>query len=360
MLLPLASLLIFAGTYTPKDGASQGIYAVRLDPGTGAFSAPVLAAKTPNPTFLAAHPNGRVLYALGESPTGGAAAAFTIDAAAGTLALLNQEASGGGGFCYVGLDATARVLVGISYGSGQVSAFPVGPDGRLGPVASLLTTTGTPGPNRAPQDAPHAHSATFSPDNRFVYVCDLGLDQILRYRIDHATARLTLDGVTPTAPGAGPRHSKFSGDGRFFHVINELDSTIATYGCDPATGRLTPLQTVSTLPAGFKGENICAEIRVHPGGRFVYGSNRGHDSLAVFARDSATGRLTLVEIVPSGGSHPRNFNLTPDGGWLVCANRGSDNLVSFKVDPATGRLTATGHTATVPKAVCVLFAVGGN
>lgn len=360
MLLPLASLLIFAGTYTPKDGASHGIYAVRLDPATGAFSAPVLAAGTPNPTFLAAHPNGRVLYALGEGPTGGAAAAFTIDAATGTLAPLNKEASGGGGFCYLGLDATARVLVCVSYGSGQVSSFPVDPAGRVGPVASLLQTAGTTGPHKTRQDAPHAHSATFSPDNRFVYVCDLGLDQVLRYRIDHATARLTLDGVTTAAPGAGPRHSKFSGDGRFLYVINELDSTIATYACDPATGRLTPLQTVSTLPAGFHGENICAEIRVHPGGRFVYGSNRGHDSLAVFSRDAANGRLTPVEIVPSGGSHPRNFNLTPDGDWLVCANRGSDNLVSFRVDPATGRLAATGHTAAVPKAVCVLFAVGAH
>lgn len=360
MLLPLASLLIFVGTYTPKDGASRGIYAVRLDPATGAFDTPVLAAETANPTFLAAHPNGRVLYALSESPTGGAAAAYTMDAAGGALVMLNQEASGGGGFCYIGLDATSRVLVGISYGAGQVASFPLDPAGRIGPVATLLKTAGTLGPQKDRQNAPHAHSATFSPDNRFVYVCDLGLDRILRYRIDHPTGRLAPDGETPTAPGAGPRHSKFSGDGRFFHVINELDGTITTYDCDPATGELTPKQTVPTLPAGFKGPNTCAEIRVHPNGRFVYGSNRGHDSLAVFARNEATGRLTLVEIVPSGGGHPRNFSLTPDGNWLVCANRDSDNLVSFRVDPATGRLTATGHTATVPQAVCVLFAPAGR
>lgn len=360
MLLPLASLLIFVGTYTPKEGASHGIYSVRFDPATGALGAPVLAAKTSNPTFLAAHPNGRVLYALSESNTGGAAAAFAIDAAAGTLALLNKEASGGGGFCYISLDATSRVLVGISYGSGQVVSFPVDQEGRIGPVATLLQTTGSLGPNQARQNAPHAHSATFSPDNRFVYVCDLGLDKILRYRIDHPTGRLALDGETATAPGAGPRHSKFSGAGRFFHVINELDSTITTYACDPATGHLTPRQTVPTLPVGFKGTNICAEIRVHPSGKFVYGSNRGHDSLAVFTRDAATGLLTPVEIVPSGGGHPRNFNITPDGNWLICANRDSDNLVVYRIDPATGRLTATGQTATVPKAVCVLFAVNGD
>lgn len=356
MLLPLASLLIFVGTYTPKDGASRGIYAVRLDPVTGALGAAEVAAATPNPTFLAAHPNGRVFYALGESETGGAAASFALDAATGKLTLLNKEASGGGGFCYIGLDATSRVLVGISYGSGQVSSFPVGPDGRLGPVATLLKTTGTPGPNKGRQDAPHAHSATFSPDNRFVYVCDLGLDKILRYRVDPRTGQLALGGETATTPGAGPRHSKFSGAGRFFHVINELDSTITTYDCDPATGNLTPKQTISTLPADFKGTSICAEIRVHPNGRFVYGSNRGHDSLAVFARDAATGKLAPVEVVPSGGGHPRNFSITSDGNWLVCANRDSDNLVSFRIDAVTGRLTPTGHATTVPKPVCVLFA----
>lgn len=360
MLLPLASLLIFVGTYTPKDGASRGIYAVRLDPVTGAFGEPIVAAETPNPTFLAAHPNGRVLYALSESATAAAAASFAIDAASGTLALLNKEASGGGGFCYIGLDMTSRVLVGISYGSGQVGSFPLDPEGRIGPMATLLKTAGTLGPNKDRQNAPHAHSATFSPDNRFAYVCDLGLDKILRYRIDHETGGLSLDRETSTAPGAGPRHSKFSGNGRFFHVINELNSTITTYDCDPASGDLTPKQTVPTLPAGFKGTSICAEIRVHPNGRFVYGSNRGHDSLAVFARDEATGTLTPVAIVPSGGKHPRNFELSPDGAWLVCANRDSDNLVSFKVDAATGRLTPTGSAVTVPQAVCVLFAPVGR
>jgi len=186
-------------------------------------------------------------------------------------------------------------------------------------------------------------------------VCDLGLDQIVRYRLDAATGGLTPAGSTATTPGAGPRHAKFSDDGRFLHVINELDATIAVHAVEPATGALTLLQRVPTLPADFTGPNTTAEIRLHPNGRFVYGSNRGHDSLAVFAREPATGRLTPVELVPSGGGHPRNFALSPDGAWLVCANRDSDNLVVFRVDAATGRLTPTGQGATVPQAVCVLF-----
>ena len=353
-----ASQLIFIGTYTPKDGASRGIYAVRLDTLTGELSKPVLAAESASPTFLALHPDGRVLYALSEADAiagrpGGGATAFQIDAAAGRLTVLNQQSTGGIGCAHIGIDPAGRTLVLASYGGRQVTSFPVEADGRIGPRVSVQMLTGPLGPNQSRQDQPHPHSVTFSPDSRFAYVCDLGLDKIFRYRID--AAALIPAGAFPSAPGAGPRHSKFSADGKFFYVIDELDGTIATYACDPATGALTPKQVVPTLPAGFSGGNTCAEIRLHPNGRFVYGSNRGHDSLAVFARNGTDGTLTPVEIVPCGGKHPRNFALSPDGQWLVCANRDSNNLVVFKVDSATGRLTATGHTASVPLAVCVLF-----
>ena len=244
----------------------------------------------------------------------------------------------------------------ISYHGSQVASFPLAADGKPGALASLITHTGQLGPNTKRQDKPHPHSVTFSPDNRFVYVCDLGLDRIFQYRLDPVTAQLTPAGETATQPGAGPRHSKFSTDGKFFYVINELDSTVAAYSAEAAGGALKPVQTISTLPPGFTGENICAEIRLSPDGRFVYGSNRGHDSLAVFSRDQVTGRLAPVEIVSSGGKHPRNFNLSPDGRWLICANRDSDNIVVFKVDAATGRLSPTGQPARVPQAVCVLFA----
>ena len=353
-----ASQLIFVGTYTPKDGASRGIYSVRLDSATGALSEPVLAAEAANPTFLALHRDGRVLYALSETDTvngkpGGGAKAFTIDPVAGRLAPLNVQSTGGIACAHLGLDPAAKTLVLASYGGGQVTSFPVASDGAIGPRASIQLLTGPRGPNKDRQDKPHPHSVTFSPDSRFAYVCDLGLDKIFCYRLDAST--LIPVGQFATAPGAGPRHSKFSADGRYFYVINELDGTIATYACDPATGALAVQQVVSTLPDGFSGSSTCAEIRLHPNGRFVYGSNRGHDSLAVFARNPADGTLSRIEIVPSGGAHPRNFSLSPDGNWLVCANRDSNNLVVFKVDPATGRLTATGHAAKVPQAVCVLF-----
>lgn len=355
-----ASQLIFIGTYTPKGGASRGIYSVRLDTITGALSEPVLAAEAASPTFLALHPDGRVLYALSETDTvqgkpGGGATAFQIDPVAGRLVPLNVQSTGGIACAHLGLDPAGKTLVLASYNGGQVTSFPLASDGSISPRASTQVLTGPLGPNKARQDKPHPHSVTFSPDNRFAYVCDLGLDKIFCYRLDPATATLTPAGDFPTAPGAGPRHSKFSADGRYFYVINELDGTIATYACNPATGALTVKQVVSTLPDGFSGNNTCAEIRLHPNGRFVYGSNRGHDSLAVFARNPADGTLARIEIVPCGGGHPRNFALSPDGNWLVCANRDSNNLVVFKVDPATGRLTATGHTAKVPQAVCVLF-----
>lgn len=358
---PATGFLIFLGTYTPAGGASRGIYAVRLDPATGELSDPVLAAATPNPTFLAWHPDGRTLYALGESGTingkpGGALAAFRYEPATETLTALATEPTGSVSLAHVGIDATGRTAAVISYHGSQVASFPLGTDGRPGTRASLITHAGPPGPNARRQDKPHPHSVTFSPDNRFVYVCDLGLDRIYHYRLDPTAARLTPAGETATRPGAGPRHGKFSTDGRFLHVINELDSTITTYAAEPVTGVLQPLQSLSTLPAGFAGENICAEIRLSPDGRFAYGSNRGHDSLAVFARDAARGMLRLIEIVPTGGKHPRNFNLSPDGRWLVCANRDSDNLTVFQVDAATGRLTPRGRPITVPQAVCVLFA----
>ena len=363
MLLPLASLLIFVGTYTPKDGASRGIYAVRLDPVTGALSEPVVAAETPNPTFLALHPDGRVLYALGEGPapdgkTTGGVAAFSYDAVSGKLTPLNTRGTGGGGTTHLVADATGRMLITVSYGSGYVASFPLGADGRIGPVTSFILHAGPLGPNKTRQEKAHPHSVTLSPDNRFAFVADLGLDRVLAYRLDPAAATLTPNdpAFITIQPGTGPRHTKFSRDGRFFYILGEIDGSVTVCAYDAARGAGTPIQHISTLPASFKvtDPDRAAEIRVHPNGRFVYASNRGHDSFAVFAVNT-DGTLTLVEIVPSGGASPRNFNLSPDGAWLVCANQNSNNLVSFRVDPATGRLTPAGHSVSVPQGVCVLF-----
>ena len=359
-----ASQTLFIGTSTPKDGASRGIYAVRLDSTSGALSAPVLAAETPNPTFLALRPDNRVLYALTDGPTGGAVNAYTVAAPTGALTLLNQQPSGGAGLAHLATDATGRTLIAVSYGSGYVVSFPLAADGRIGTHHPLIAHQGPLGPNASRQEKPHAHSVTLAPDNRFAFVADLGLDRVFSYRLDAATAALTPNdpAFIATAPGTGPRHSKFSADGRFFYVLDELDGTVTVCTYDAARGAGKPIQRISTLPAGFTitDPDRAAEIRIHPNGKFVYASNRGaFDSLAVFAVN-ADGTLMLVEIIPSGGSHPRNFALSPDGAWLVCANRDSNNLVVFKVDPATGRLTATGHTVTVPQAVCVLFAPTGS
>lgn len=355
-----ASQLVFIGTYTPKDNPRRGIYAVRLDPATGELSEPILAAETPNPTFLALHPNGQVLYSIGESTPltgadGGAAVAFTIDPSTGKLTPLNAQPTGGASLCFVGVDATGRELATISYGGGHITSFAISSDGKVGPRTSALTSTGPLGPNKTRQDKPHPHSISYSPDNRFAYICDLGRDKVLRFKLDPSAGTLTPAGEFATAPGDGPRHSKFSADGRHFYVINELANTVTHYICDPATGDLASAGSTSTVPDDFKGVSTTAEIRIHPNQRFIYGSNRGHDSIAVFARNPADGSLKRVQIISSGGAHPRNFNLSPDGNWLICANRDTNNVAVFKVDPATGLLSATGHTANVPKAVCVLF-----
>lgn len=356
--MPVSPLSVYIGTYT-KGSTSRGIYRVAFDLATGAIGAPELAAETANPTFLAWSPDRRTLFALAEAGTvdgkpGGALAAYRV-ASDGSLAPLNTEPTGSISLAHVGLDATGRTAAVISYHGSQTTSFPVAPDGRLLPRTSLHQHTGQLGPRTARQDKPHPHSVTFSPDNRHVYVCDLGLDKIFGYRLDPATAILSPNTETATAPGAGPRHAKFSADGRFFYVINELASTLTVYAANAASGVLTERQTVTTLPAGIAGENICAEIRLSPDERYVYGSNRGHDSLAVFSRNRTNGALSPVEIVPCGGKHPRNFALSPDGHWLLCANKDTDNLVSYRRDAATGRLTPTGHTAACPAPVCVLF-----
>ncbi len=346
------------GTYT-NDGKSVGIHAVPFDGVAGAFGTPRPAAAASNPTFLARSPNGPRVYSLDESGTvggrpGGAVSAF-LPAADGTLHRLNTVASGGSGGAHLALDRTGRTATLVSYHGGTVTSFPLAPDGRVQPPASHLPVAGRTGPHPSRQDKPHPHSLTFAPDNRFAYVCDLGTDSILRFRFDAATSRLTPDGRTATAPGSGPRHSVFTPDGRFLYVINELDCTLTSWACDPGTGGLTAGPAVSTLPAGFTGPNLCAEIRLHPNGRFLYGSNRGHDSLAVFRREESSGALTLQQLEPCGGGHPRHFALSADGRWLVCANRDANNAVLFAVAPATGQLAPTGRSVAVPQPVCVLL-----
>ena len=355
---PNPSPRIYIGTYTQTG--SRGIYLTTLDLHTGRLAEPVLAAETPGPSFLALHPTRRFLYAVVEQAAGretGAIRAFRLDPATGLLTLCGEADSGGRGPCHVMVDAAGRNVLTANYGSGTVAVLPLRPDGGLDAPATVIQHSGA-GPNRERQAEPHAHSITLSPDNRFAFAADLGIDKILVYAYDAATSRLQPHNppFAATHAGAGPRHFAFHPSGRFAYLINELDSTAITYAYAPTNARLTALETVSTLPVGCTTESYPAEVRVHPSGRFLYGSNRGHDSIAVWAIDRASGRLTPLEHPSTGGRWPRHFAIDPTGSFLLAANQHTDNVVIFRIDDNTGRLQPTGQSLTVPAPTCVLFA----
>jgi 6-phosphogluconolactonase len=351
--------LVYFGTYT--GAKSRGIYVSRFDSATGKLSVPELAAELKHPSFLAVAPSRRFLYAVGEANgltehRGGAVYAFRIEPTNGTLTLLNQEASGGAGPCHLSVDPTGRCLLVANYGSGSIAALPLLADGSLGRAAAFIQHHGA-SVNPARQTGPHAHFITPDPANRFALVCDLGLDQVLVYRLDPARAALSANepAFATLKPGAGPRHLAFHPNGRWVYVIDELDSTITVCQWEPTRGALNAFQTIATLPEGFKGQNTCAEVQVYPSGRFLYGSNRGHDSLAVFSIHPETGKLSLVEHQSSGGRGPRHFALDPAGRWLLAENQSSDKVVVYRVDDRTGRLTATGESVMVGSPVCAVF-----
>lgn len=353
-----SSHLIFLGTYT-RNSDSRGIYAVRLDATTGALSAPELAADAVDPAWLTLSPDKKRLYAIHGSPP--QALGFQIDANSAKLSPLSAPGSPSGAPAvnppsHLAVDATGRVLLAANYRDGFVASIPIRADGTLGTATTIKHEGRGTHPTR--QEKPHVHSVTLSPDNRFVIVADLGLDRVYSYALDPAAAKLTPASppFVATPPGSGPRHFKFSLDGRHGYVINELNNTIGVFDYDPRNGAFTPTQTISTLPADFKGQNSTAEVRVHPNGKFLYGSNRGDDSIAVYSIREANGELSLVEIVKTGGRTPRNFALSPDGEWLVCGHQDTPLLTVFRVDRPSGRLARTTHTAAVPSCVCVLFA----
>jgi len=352
--------LVYFGCYT--SGKSKGIYVSRFDSATGKLGAPELAVATTNPSFLAIHPSHRFLYAVGEmSGSGkkaGAVSAFALDAATGKLTLLNQQDSGGSGPCYVGLDNTGKNALVANYGSGSVASLPVKADGTLCPAASEMQHSGS-SVNSARQKGPHAHSIFLDTANRFAFAPDLGLDKVMIYRFDSAKGTLTPNDppFAAVAAGSGPRHFTFHPSGKFAYVINEMLCTVTAFAYDSERGALKEIETVSTLPAGksVKPSYSTAEIRVHPNGKMLYGSNRGHDTIAVFALDPATGKLELIQNAPTLGKIPRNFNFDPSGKWLLAAHQTSDNVVVFSVDQTTGKLTPTGQQIEVGACVCVKF-----
>lgn len=350
----MANPLVFIGTYT--RGASEGIYVCRMDPATGALEQVSTASGIANPSFLALHPHSPYLYAVHEGGQG-SVSAFAVDLDSGELTHLNQQPSGGAGPCHLTVDQTGRFVLVANYGSGSAAILPVGDDGRLAPPSGVAQHEGSSvHPQR--QEGPHAHSVTIDPSNRFVFVADLGLDKVMIYELDPDAGKLSPSevGSVGVAPGSGPRHFDFHPSGRYAYLINELGNTIVAYQYDEASGALTELQTVPTLPTDFSGQSTCADIHVASSGRFVYGSNRGHDSIVIYAIDGETGSLTYVGHELTGGKTPRNFGIDPAGTLLLAANQNSDTIVSFRVDANSGQLSPTGATASVPAPVCVKFA----
>jgi 6-phosphogluconolactonase len=351
--------LVYFGTYTRNK--SKGIYVSRFTASDGKLSAPELAAETINPSFVALHPKGQFLYAVGETNTfqdqkTGFVAAFSIDRATGKLKLLNQLSSRGQGPCHLVVERTGKNLLVANYGSGSVACFPLKPDGSMAEASAFIQHKGS-GPNRSRQQGPHAHQVVMSPNNRFVFVPDLGLDSVMIYRFDPAKGTLTPHDppFAKTAPGSGPRHMAFHPKGRFAYVICEMGNLVVAFSYDAAKGIFKELQTETTLPKDFKGRSSTAEIAVHPNGRFLYGSNRGHDSIVRYSIDAAKGTMTYVENVLTLGKTPRCFAIDPSGRFLIAVHEASDNAVAFQIDPKTGGLTPTGQTLEVGAPVSLQF-----
>jgi 6-phosphogluconolactonase len=358
------STLVYLGTYT--NAKSKGIYVSRLDLARGTLSPPVLAAESQNPSFLAIHPTRDWLYAVNEigsyeGKSSGSVSAFSINRETGALTPINRQPSVGGGPAHLVVDHGGRNVLVANYGGGSVAVLPISADGGLKPSTAFVQHTGSSvNPDR--QREPHAHSVNVDASDRFAYVTDLGLDKVMIYRFDAATGTLTA-GEPPfaaTSPGAGPRHFAIHPQQKFAYVINELQNSVTAFARDAATGGLTMLQTISTLPPDVKAlpAYSTAEVLVHASGRFLYGSNRGQDSISVFTIDQGSGRLGFVETVPTGGSTPRGFGIDPSGAYLIAGNQRSDSVVVFRIDRSTGRLTATGSRIDVGAPVSVKFVRG--
>ena len=348
---------VYFGTYTRKS-PSEGIYHARFDAKTGKLSTPELAVKTSNPSFIAIHPNGKYLYSVTEGKPG-KISAFAIDPESKKLKLLNQSSSGGMGPCHVSVTKDGKILLAANYSSGSLASIPINADGSLKAPASIIRHKGSSIVKRR-QSAPHAHSINPSPDQRFAYAADLGIDKIMIYRLNPETAELAENkpSLFTLKPGAGPRHFTFHPNGKFAYVINELDNTLVALKYNSKTGGLTEIQTISTLPGDFKGTSYPAEVRVHPNGKFVYGSNRGHDSIVCYKVDPESGRLTLVGFQKEGIKNPRHFNIDPTGEFCLVANQDADSVAVFAIDPKNGMLKAPCQTVSIGKPVCIKFLTG--
>jgi 6-phosphogluconolactonase len=344
--------ILYVGSY------GKGVVAYRFDSATGQLQSIGMAGEVANPSFLAADKDFRYLYAVSEleGNTQGAVAGFSIDRSSGALHPLNSLPSGGVAPCHLAVDKTSKMLIVANYTSGGVSAYPIANDGHLGEMSSLMTAKGT-GPNSERQEGPHAHEVVISSDNRIAYVPDLGLDQIRLYRLDPSSAKLTPydPPFIRQSPGMGPRHLAFSPDEKFAYVMNELKSEVSVFSRDTTSGNMTKIQDISSVSPGYAGENGPAEILVDSAGKFVYATNRGADTIAVFSINPADGKLTMVQSISSEGKAPRGLEIDPTGRFMFAGNHNSDRFVIYHIDQHTGKLTPTGQVIHTPSPVAFLF-----
>lgn len=341
----------YVGNYTTKT-ESKGIYQFTFDPATGKMSALELAAETKDPSWVIVHPSGKYLYAANEMDHGSTISAFSVDPKSGKLTLLNTQPAQGEGPCHLNFDRTGKFLLTANYSTGNAVVYPILADGKLGEHTASVTNQGEHGPHKN-QKGPHAHWIGKSKDNHFVYVADLGLDKVLVYKFDATKGTLAPAGGAVAKPAAGPRHVALSADEKFMYVLGELDSTVTVFAHEKDSFK--SVQVVPMLPSGFSGRNDAAEIEMHPSGKFLYASNRGHDSFAVYSINQKEGTLTPVEIVPTGGKEPRHFAIDPTGKFLLAENQNTNNIIEFRIDQATGRLTPTGETLSTPSPICLSF-----
>ncbi|WP_310502834.1 lactonase family protein [Paenibacillus qinlingensis] len=351
--------LVYIGSYTNEEHP-EGISLYSFNGQNGELTLVETYSDLPNASFLEVNKEGTVLYAVSETETyegrfGGSAAAYAIEAGTGRLSRINQQPADGSAPCYISLDAANRKVYVANYLSGDVTVFPVEARGGLGEHTQLIKHEGELGPQADRQEAPHAHSIVPSPDNRFAVAADLGLDRLIVSRIDAESGELLLHGTAALKPGAGPRHLVFNANSTFVYAINELDSTVTVLSYEAAAGSLAAVQTLSTLPEDFGGVSYCADIHLSEDGRFLYASNRGHDSIAVYGVDRDSGTLSVVGWQSTRGRTPRNFALSPQDEFLLAANQDSNSIVVFRRDAETGMLQETGHTAAVSRPVCVRF-----
>jgi 6-phosphogluconolactonase len=353
--LSAADPILFVSSFA--KGESGGIQALRLSGEDGSLTPLARTGGVENPFFIAVSPDGRFLYAVHTEAFGGKedeeVAAYAVDRDSGALALLNRQSAKGTATCYLEVDATGKTLLLANYSSGSVAALPIREDGSLGEVASFVQHEGGSKVDPKRQDGPYAHSIILGPDNRVAYAADLGLDAILAYRLDAANAK--LEPASPpfvaSPPGAGPRHLTFAPDGRNLYAIDELSNTVTRYAA-AGNGSLDRKESLPTLPDDFEGSSYCADLKFTPNGRFLYGTNRGHDSIAIF-RAGNDGSLARVGIEPSLGKGPQNLLVTPDGKWLLCANMPGDSLVVFRIDAETGALAPVGEPLEIARPACI-------